>query len=48
MKNRFCTPPECENHFKPTSIKNLQYLQRVTDLILGWDNFIFKQLNNFD
>ena len=48
MKNRLCPPPECKNHFKSTSIKNHQYLQGVTGLILRRNNFNFKQLNNFD
>ena len=34
---------ECKNHFKSPSIKNLQHLQRVTDLTLRWDNFNFKE-----
>ena len=48
MKGQLCTSPEYKNHFMSTSIKNLQYLQQETDLILRWNNFDFKQLNNFD
>ena len=47
VKNRLCTPPELRIILSHIFLKP-SIFTTSNDLILGWNNFNFKQLNNFD